>query len=132
LQDASVFLTWLFAIARNALASEVGRRQAQKRSAGQGRRSEADACDPDRAQSPLATPLQAVLDSEKLARVRDVMSELPEQMRRCLHLRVTHDHTYEEVAAIMGLSINTVKVHLHRARQELQKRLEPYFGPMQA
>jgi len=40
---------------------------------------------------------------------------------------VTSDCTYEEIAAIMGISVNTVKAHLHKARKSLQQKLSSYF-----
>jgi RNA polymerase sigma factor (sigma-70 family) len=59
------------------------------------------------------------------------MDGLPQQMRRCVTERVVGEASYEQIAERVGISINTVKAHLHRAKAELQKRLRPYFGEIE-
>ena len=49
-------------------------------------------------------------------------------MRKCLMLRVYHDLRYREIAGVMRLSAETVKVHLFQARKRLQSELGPYFA----
>lgn len=50
------------------------------------------------------------------------------RMRLCVQLRVVKDSSYQEIASIMGLSINTVKAHLFKARESLKDKLNLYFG----
>ena len=48
-------------------------------------------------------------------------------MRRCTELRIYQDLSYREIAAVMRLSIETVKVHLFQARKKLKKSLRDAF-----
>jgi RNA polymerase sigma-70 factor (ECF subfamily) len=73
-------------------------------------------------------PLDDMLEEERRQTLRAAIVELPEQMRKCLVLRVYHELSYEQIAAVMKLSVETVKAHLHQARQKLKARLTEYFG----
>lgn len=42
-------------------------------------------------------------------------------------LRVDSDLKYREIAALMHVSIETVKAHLYQARQHLKARLADFF-----
>lgn len=53
------------------------------------------------------------------------LDELTADARACLLLRVLMDHTYGEIAALLNLPEGTVASHVHRARTQLRKRLEP-------
>jgi len=61
------------------------------------------------------------------ALVRDCIAELPEQYRVVLMLRDIEDIDTVDVAAMLGISPNAVKIRLHRARQALRTLLAPHF-----
>jgi RNA polymerase sigma-70 factor (ECF subfamily) len=61
--------------------------------------------------------------------VRSAIDELPENYRTVLLLRDIEELTTEEAAEMLGITSNTVKVRLHRARQALRTLLEPHFRP---
>ena len=44
-------------------------------------------------------------------------------MRACFQLRYAQGHKYEEIAALMNVSVDTVKAHLHQAKQRLKIEL---------
>ena len=132
LRQEEQFESWLFAIAHNVWCSLIESRAAQKRSAtvlsleGPG--------DNDdqlpiaaRLADPGADPLTVALEKEKLEKLREALVHLPQQMRHCTHLRVVHDLSYAEIAAVMGISVNTVKAHLHQAQKALRTQLSSYF-----
>lgn len=75
----------------------------------------------------IAEPLEHVLQEERGRLLRAAIAALPAQMRRCLVLRVYQDHTYEEIAFVLRLSIETVKAHLFQARRRLRARLAADF-----
>jgi RNA polymerase sigma-70 factor (ECF subfamily) len=45
-----------------------------------------------------------------------------------LILRDVEGRDYEEIAEILRVPIGTVKSRIHRARLEIQKRLEPFMN----
>ncbi|MHB0995302.1 MAG: RNA polymerase sigma factor [Elusimicrobiales bacterium] len=60
----------------------------------------------------------------QLARISGVLAELPEKYRAVIKLYYFEDRSYQEIADTLGLPINTVKVHLLRAKDQLRKKLE--------
>ena len=50
-------------------------------------------------------------DDELSQQVREAVSRLPEKQRATLILKVYNDMTHEEVAAILGSTVGTVKFH---------------------
>jgi len=52
-----------------------------------------------------------------------MLNELPENQRSVMHLRDVEGYTYKEISEMTGLSVDQVKVNLHRARKTLRSRL---------
>lgn len=132
LRQEEQFESWLFAIAHNVWVSLIESRTARKRSATiLSLESESEASDHPTIAARIADggddPLTAVLEKEKLEKLREALRHLPQQMRRCAQLRVVHDLSYAEIAALMGISVNTVKAHLHQAQKALREQLSSYF-----
>ena len=109
----SQFEGWLFRIALNAFRNDLERGQAKKR---EGTHVELDeGTDGDRKQGlvAMARPgedaVQILLSAERRATVFAAIEALPDQMRRCLQLRVIHELSNQEIALVMGISVSTVK-----------------------
>jgi RNA polymerase sigma-70 factor (ECF subfamily) len=64
--------------------------------------------------------------------VRASIDQLPESYRTVLLLRDIEELDTPEVARVLGVSENLVKVRLHRARQALRSLLEPRFEKARA
>lgn len=60
--------------------------------------------------------------------VVDKIAALPEDYRIVLMLRDVEEYDTREVADLLGVSTNVVKVRLHRARAALKRLLEPLFA----
>ncbi len=136
LRQEEQFEHWLFAIARNVWRSLVETQTARKRAATLlPLEAEGEIGDQPplaaRITDPGADPLAVTLEKEKLEKLREALQQLPEQMRRCAQLRVVNDLSYAEIAALMGLSVNTVKAHLHQAQKNLRERLSSYFEELE-
>ena len=67
--------------------------------------------------------------NEVLALVRQAIDRLPSNYRTVLLLRDIEELSTEEVAEMLGVTSNAIKVRLHRARQALRTLLEPHFRP---
>ena len=57
-------------------------------------------------------------------RLKKLVQELPELQRAVVTLRYQEDLDPSEICRIIGLPVNTVKSHLHRALQSLRKKLD--------
>ncbi|MGH9371437.1 MAG: sigma-70 family RNA polymerase sigma factor, partial [Vicinamibacterales bacterium] len=62
------------------------------------------------------------------ALVRASIDRLPENYRTVLLLRDIEEVGTEETAAMLGISVNAVKIRLHRARQALRTLLDPHYA----
>jgi RNA polymerase sigma-70 factor (ECF subfamily) len=70
------------------------------------------------------------LDREELrSAVREAIAKLPEKYRVVLLLADAQTLRYEEIAAVLKITMPAVKTRLHRARMKLQEQLGPKFKP---
>jgi RNA polymerase sigma-70 factor (ECF subfamily) len=76
--------------------------------------------DPERLSAPSTDPRRR---DEIASDVRAYLDSLPPARREALVLRHVLDHSVEEIAAITGVSSNTVKDRLVTARREFRKML---------
>jgi RNA polymerase sigma factor (sigma-70 family) len=111
LKEMPAMKAWLFRIAHNRALDLL-------------RRYEHRTAEPveeamDVADDPTQEPESAVLakDAVKLAMARFL--ELPPAQRSCVILKDVLDHSLEEIAALLALTVPAVKAALHRGRQRL-------------
>jgi RNA polymerase sigma-70 factor, ECF subfamily len=69
--------------------------------------------------SPSADLELAAAQKERLGPVLRALQELPEVDRSALLLRADDGLLYQQIAAVLGLSLASVKVKIHRARLKL-------------
>ena len=65
-------------------------------------------------------------DEELLARIRQVLDELPEKCREVCLLRFVEGCKYAEIAARLDMNENTVKAQLHRGMERLKQAFATY------
>ncbi len=127
--------TWIYRIAGNTLASELRRRNAEKRSAAEVSLSG----DVEGGQTSLAELLadedgpsafDRMLGKQHRRIVEREIATLPEKMRQCLLLRARQGLTYGQIAVVMRLSAATVKVHLFQGRRRLKMALGKARAPL--
>ena len=58
--------------------------------------------------------------------MRQAIEKLPEQMRKCMVLRIYQELAYREIATVMKIKIDTVKAHLFQGRAKLKEMLEGF------
>ncbi len=73
---------------------------------------------------------KALERAETAALINRAIDQLPESYRTVLVMRDLEEMNTAEVAEMLGVSANVVKVRLHRARQALRTLLEREFGGM--
>jgi len=129
--ETAPFESWLYTLALNVYRNEIERRRAKKRDAPQVSLDDPGGPEPApalaaRLAAPALDPMQALLEKERVQHIHAAMQALPEQMRRCVQMRVVNDLSYQEIAGVLGLAVNTVKAHLHQARRILKEKLRDY------
>ena len=68
-------------------------------------------------------PMQGAQQRELGEWLKHSINGLTEPYRSLVVLRDIHQHSYEEVASVLELSLPQVKVYLHRARKQLREQL---------
>lgn len=113
------FKPWMMGIARN-VAFEAMRVKRH------GEFEEQDSGIPD-AVIPSPNPEQVLLDAELNTQLNAAMGALSEERRAALLLRIDHGLSYDEIGAMFGWTLPTVKNEIHRARLKLRASLLPHL-----
>lgn len=74
------------------------------------------------------TPEQALEREETRVTVQEAILALPDQYRAVVLLRHQQELSYSDIASALGLPLGTVKTHLFRAREMLNKILSKELG----
>ncbi len=56
-----------------------------------------------------------------------LINQLPEKQRKVMHLKDVEEFEMKEIASILEMEENTVRVNLMRARQKVREQLEVFF-----
>ena len=70
-----------------------------------------------------ANPEQQAVQRDRLQQVRRIISQLPEKQRSCMQLRDIEGKSYRDIATILGISEQQVKVNIFRARQTVKEKM---------
>jgi RNA polymerase sigma-70 factor (ECF subfamily) len=105
--------TWIYAITRNAAISARRR----ERPAG----SLSDEATLAEAEAQAAVEDEPHADDATLWRA---VAALPDAQRQAVILYYQDERPVEEIAAMLGMPVNTIKTHLHRARARLATALD--------
>lgn len=73
-----------------------------------------------------STPSERMIQKDKLNIVRNIINELPEKQRSCLQLRDIEGKSYKEIADILSITEDQVKVNIFRARQTVKQRFQQF------
>lgn len=123
----SAFYTWLYRIAINTAKNHL---------ASQSRRVAELAVDVHDAEQfagesalrEMATPERLLMRDEVQQVVLEAFDELSEELRTAITLREIDGMSYEDIAAAMDCPVGTVRSRIFRAREAINKRLEPLLG----
>jgi RNA polymerase sigma-70 factor, ECF subfamily len=77
-------------------------------------------------------PEATLMHRELRSQVRAAIDQLPDNYRTVVLMRDIEDLSTEETAQLLGVTTNTVKIRLHRARQALVKLLDPVLSDSSA
>jgi len=68
-------------------------------------------------------PHSSTETKDMIARIRQMMTRLPDKQRQVMQLRDIEGYSYKEIGEIMDLDMNQVKVNLFRARKQIRTNL---------
>jgi RNA polymerase sigma-70 factor (ECF subfamily) len=115
LRDASALLSWLLSITSHCSIDLLRRRHATT---------------PQDTQPECVdnhpTPETCAITASELHALSVALHRLPEHQRQCWVLKEIGGQSYEQIAAILALSIPSVRGNLSRARATLLKEMEPW------
>ncbi len=111
------FRAWLLSIAAHHCIDLLRLRQKEGRLEGSAE------FEVEQAPAPGPTPLSAVLARERLDALLAALSALPDRYRAVLTLRYFAELGYEEIASMLGVSVEHVGVLLFRAKQRARSAL---------
>ena len=72
--------------------------------------------------SAAANPEERTIQRNRVELVRRIIDSLPEKQRTCMQLRDVEGKSYRDIAAILGITEQQVKVNIFRARQTVRER----------
>ena len=79
----------------------------------------------DKADS-ASTPDESVSQSDRVELIHRLVDALPAKQRACMQLRDFEGKTYKEIARMMEISEEQVKVNIFRARQTIKQRFNDF------
>ena len=120
----SAFYTWLYRIAINTAKNHL---VSQSRRPTQGL---VDAEEAEQYENAVqlrdnATPERLALKDEIGKVINKAFEELPDDLRTAITLRELEGLSYEEIAEAMSCPVGTVRSRIFRAREAIDKKLEP-------
>lgn len=68
-------------------------------------------------------PAEATESRDLADNIKKMMQELPEKQRLVMHLRDIEELTYDEIAETLSITLDQVKINLHRARKTIREKM---------
>lgn len=73
-----------------------------------------------------SNPFERTLQRDRVELVKNLVDTLPEKQKCCMQLRDFEGKAYKEIAEVLGISEEQVKVNIFRARQTVKERFIKY------
>ena len=74
-----------------------------------------------------SNPEEQAIQSDRIRLVRQMISQLPEKQRSCMQLRDMECKSYKDIAAILDITEEQVKVNIFRARQTIREKFKKFL-----
>jgi len=123
----SAFYTWLYRIAVNCSKNYLVS-QGRKAPASDIDAEEAEVYDSAEQLRSNASPESLLLSDEIKAVIFRTIEELPDDLKTAITLREIEGMSYEEIAVIMECPVGTVRSRIFRAREAIDKNINPLIG----
>lgn len=120
----SAFYTWLYRIAINTAKNHLVSR-ARRSSENEVDAQVAEQYEGNSRLKDHDTPEHILLSEEIAQTIRRALDDLPEELRIAISLREFEGMSYEEIAQTMNCPVGTVRSRIFRAREAIDKKLQP-------
>ena len=120
----SAFYTWLYRIAVNTARNSIASRQRRPLDY-EAELSESEQNNVAARLKHDDTPEATVLSEEIRQTVNSAIEQLPEDLRTAIVLREIEGLSYEEIATAMDCPVGTVRSRIFRAREAIDRALQP-------
>jgi len=71
--------------------------------------------------SPEKDPYEKMMDKQLIERIRQCMDTLPENQQQVIRLREMEGFSYNEIAEVLDMTLDQVKINLFRGRNAIKK-----------
>lgn len=115
-QDIESIEAYSLTVCRNLALDRIKRKDRQNESL--------DDIQLDQGANTVTNPYEQMLQKDRIELVRRIVNALPEKQRTCMQLRDFEGKTYKEIAAIMDISEDQVKINIFRARQAVKQKYQ--------
>ena len=115
-QDIESIEAYSLTVCRNLALDRIKRKDRQNESL--------DDIHLDNGATASTNPYEQMLQKDRIELVRRIVNALPEKQRTCMQLRDFEGKTYKEIAAIMDISEDQVKINIFRARQAVKQKYQ--------
>ena len=78
------------------------------------------------------SPAQNLEQKEKVEMIHALIAALPEPQRSLVHLRHLEEKEYEEIAEMVNMNVNAIRVSISRARKQMREMLEKQYSSWKA
>ena len=78
------------------------------------------------------TPSEQLEKKEEAEVIQILIAALPEPQRSLVHLRHLEGKEYEEIAEMVNMNVNAIRVSISRARKQMREMLEKQYSSWKA
>ena len=71
-----------------------------------------------------ATPFDHAVSQNRIEIVHQIINSLPEKQRTCVQLRDIENKSYRDIALMLNITEEQVKINIFRARQTIRQRFQ--------
>ena len=78
------------------------------------------------------TPSESLEKKEEAELIHSLIAALPEPQRSLVHLRHLEGKEYDEIALMVNMNVNAIRVSISRARKQMREMLEKQYSSWKA
>jgi RNA polymerase sigma-70 factor (ECF subfamily) len=74
-----------------------------------------------------SNPEEQAMQRDRIQLIRQLINHLPEKQRSCMQLRDMEGKSYKDIATILDITEEQVKVNIFRARQTIREKFKKFL-----